>query len=196
MTIAFSLAPVPEPVSPARLSVSQYHAMIASGILTDSDPIELLEGCLITKMPKNPPHSISTGLLLDALLRLLPLGWSLRIQEPITLTESEPEPDAAIVRGARRDYLARHPLPEDIAVVIEVADATLPLDRKWKKRLYAVAGIPVYWVINLQANVIEIYTNPDASGYQAQELFRKTDMVPVIIDGQSYGTIPATDLLP
>lgn len=200
MTLAMApiltLAPTIEAVLPARLSVGQYHAMIESGILTADDSIELLEGCLVNKMPKNPLHSLSTCLILDSLLKLLPSGWLLRVQEPITLTDSEPEPDAAVVRGARRDYLARHPAPSEVALVIEVANTSLSLDRKWKKRLYATAGIPIYWVVNLPENVIESYSEPDSDDYQHQQVYRKADSVPVVIDGQTCGTIAAAELLP
>ena len=76
-----------------RLSVEQYHQMIASGILTDDDPVELLEGLLVAKMPKNPRHRLSTQLTREAIARLLPIGWYVEDQEPLTILDSEPEPD-------------------------------------------------------------------------------------------------------
>jgi hypothetical protein len=125
-----------------RLSVEQYHQMIQLGILTDDDPVELLEGWLVYKMPKNPPHRIATKLTRDALAQILPLGWYVDTQEPITLSDSEPEPDVVIVRGVTQDYFDRHPTDQDIALVAEVADSTLERDRTSRKRLYARAGIP------------------------------------------------------
>src|SRR4051812_24225037 len=88
-----------------RLSISQYHEMVRAGILTDEDPVELLEGWLVTKMPKNSPHRIATGLVQDMLQQIIPPGFYLEIHEPITLSDSEPEPDAVVARGARRDSL-------------------------------------------------------------------------------------------
>lgn len=82
-----------------RLRVDQYHAMIQSGILSGDDPVELLEGWLIVKMPKNPAHRISTHLVRTAIESILPSGWYVDSQEPITLSDSEPEPDVMIVRG-------------------------------------------------------------------------------------------------
>lgn len=108
-----------------RLSVAQYHQMIRSGILTDDDPVELLEGWLVLKMPKNPPHRAATRLMQDALARVVPVGWYVDAQEPITLEDSEPEPDVMIVRGETREYRDRHPGPRDVGAVIEISDTTL-----------------------------------------------------------------------
>lgn len=147
-----------------RLSVPQYHAMITAGILTEEDPIELLEGWLTTKMPKNPSHRLTTQILRDMLAQIIPDGWFVEDQEPVTTENSEPEPDGAIIRGKRRDYLLNHPTPKDVVLVIEVAEATLRQDRTVKKRLYASARIPVYWIVNLVENCIEVYTEPGGMG--------------------------------
>src|SRR5205807_8538091 len=134
---------VPNPAVPDvsihRLTVEQYEAMFEAGILTEADPVELLEGWLVEKMSKNPPHIVATGLLLDVLPRLLPAGWFLNVQDPIATVDSLPEPDAALIRGARRDYLARRPTAVDIALLVEVADTSLEQDRGLKKRAYARA---------------------------------------------------------
>lgn len=92
-----------------QLSVEQYHQMIQTGILTEDDPVELLEGWLIPRMPKNPPHCLSTELAREAIAKLLPSGFFVSGQEPLTTDDSEPEPDVMVVRGARRDYVYRHP---------------------------------------------------------------------------------------
>src|SRR5919106_6095054 len=80
-----------------RFNVDQYHAMIRTGILTEDDPVELLEGWLVTKMPKNPRHGVVTQQTREALARVLPSGWYVNTQEPITTVDSEPEPDIAVV---------------------------------------------------------------------------------------------------
>src|SRR6266404_5283681 len=112
-----------------RLSVEQYHGMIRGGILTDDDPVELLEGWLVTRMPKNPAHRIATRLLQEALEKLIPQGWYAERQEPITTADSEPEPDVAVIRGDTRQYTEEHPGPQNLALVAEVADTTLRRDR-------------------------------------------------------------------
>jgi Uma2 family endonuclease len=183
-----------------RFSVDQYHAMIRAGILTEDDPVELLEGWLVTKMPKNPPHSVVTQLTREALARILPSGWYVDAQEPITTADSEPEPDVVVVRGDRRQYLNRHPGPQDVALVIEVADSTLQRDRSLKKRLYAAAGIPVYWIVNLLDGQIEVYTNPSGPGeqpdYHQQQNYGPADAVPMMIEGREVGRLTVRDLLP
>src|SRR5262249_20113394 len=141
-----SLAPAPrgpvlaEPVRPVhRFSVEQYHRMIEAGILTEDDRVELLEGVIVDKMTHNPPNDGTIGLLQTELLKRLPDGWVLRIQSAITLTDSEPEPDLAVSRGPWRRYLQAHPVPRDLALVVEVADATLAQDQTDKVRSYARA---------------------------------------------------------
>ncbi len=86
-------------------------------------------------MPKNPARRLTTQLVREAVTRILPPGWYVDAQEPITLPDSEPEPDVVLVRGERRHYVDRHPGPEDVALVIEVADATVQRDRTLKQRM-------------------------------------------------------------
>ncbi len=183
-----------------RFSVDQYHAMIRTGILTEDDPVELLEGWLVTKMPKNPRHSVITQLTREVLAHLLPSGWYVDTQEPITTADSEPEPDIVVVRGERRQYLDHHPSPQDVALVVEVADSTLQRDRSLKKRLYAAAGIPVYWIINLLNGQIEVYTDPSGPGeqpnYHQQQTYGPIDTVPLMIEDREVGRLTVRDLLP
>jgi Uma2 family endonuclease len=192
-------APVPdEPVW--RLSVEQYHEMLRAGILQDGDPIELLEGVLVAKMTKYPPHTFSTQLIREALLSLLPAGWFVNDQEPITTLDSEPEPDVAVIRGGRRDFLGRHPGPQDLGLVIEVADTTLRRDRGSKKRLYARAAVREYWIVNLIDRQIEVYTDPtgpaDDPDYRRRRDYRPDEQVPVVVDGAEVGRLSVSDLLP
>jgi len=183
-----------------RLSVEQYHHMIRFGILTDDDPVELLEGWLITKMPKNPPHRLSTQLTREAIARLLPSGWYADAQEPITTEDSEPEPDVVVVRGERRDYRDHHPREYDVTLVVEVADTTLQRDRVLKKRLYARADIPTYWIINLADNQLEVYTEPtgaaEQADYRQRQDYSAADTAPLVLDGVESGRIAVRDLLP
>jgi Uma2 family endonuclease len=145
------------------LSVEQYHAMIDAGILTEDDAVELVEGVLIKRMPKNPRHELVLGLVHDALIRAGWSGYSIRIQSPVTLADGEPEPDVSIVRGDRRAYAVRHPAPADVACVIEVSQTTQAIDRGCKLQGYARAAIALYWVIDPEAQVVEVYTQPSVS---------------------------------
>src|SRR5437870_9941555 len=100
------------------LTVEQYHAMIEAGILTDNDPVELLEGVLVLKSPKTPQHVYAAETAQDVIRRLLPQGWSYQPQVPITMNDGEPEPDGAVIRGTFRDYRAHHPFPADATLII------------------------------------------------------------------------------
>jgi len=182
-----------------RLTVTQYHQMICAGILTEDDPVELLEGWLVTKMPKNPPHTVSTQATGDVLARIVSDGWFVNRQEPITTDDSEPEPDVTVVRGDRRNYRERHPGPNDVGLLVEVAAASLERDRGPKKRLYASAGIPIYWIVNLVEHQVEVYADASAAAgepdYRSRRVYLPDDRVPVILDGCEVGAISAGDIL-
>ncbi len=188
----------PEPV--CRLAVSQYHEMIAAGILADGDPLELLEGWLVPTMVKNPPHATARHFTTKALERVVPSGYYVRSQEPITLEDSEPEPDVALVRGNPEQYARRHPGPQEAAIVVEVADVSLRRDRTTKKRIYARAGIPDYWIINLPERRIEVYGDPTGPGespdYRRREDYAAAAEAPVTIEGREAGRIQVDGLLP
>lgn len=183
-----------------RLSVDEYHDMIRNNILTTEDRVELLDGYLVIKMPQNDPHHSTVQRLTEDLVRLTPSGWRARIQLPITLANSEPEPDGAVVRGDRRSFDHRKPKAADFGVVVEVADSSLALDRREKGRLYAEAGIPVYWIVNLIDQQVEVYTDPDPAAdppaYRARTDYAPGQSVPLVLDGQTVASIPVADLLP
>lgn len=183
-----------------RLSIEQYHAIIQAGILTDDDSVELLEGWLVFKMPKNPPHRATTRLVRTALENILPAGWYVDSQKPITLSNSEPEPDIVVVRGDTRQYLDRHPGAEDIALIIEVSDTTLQRDRTVKKRIYARARIAVYWIVNIVEGLVEVYSQPlvevESSDYSQRLDFGRSAVIPIIIEGREIGAIAVNSLLP
>jgi hypothetical protein len=183
-----------------RFSVAEYHKLIELGILTEDDNLELLDGYLVHKMSRNPPHDSCLHLTLRAFLRVLPAGWSVRIQSAVTLSDSEPEPDIAAVRGDERRYTARHPGSADVGVVVEVSDSTLPGDRDDKGRIYAAAGIPSFWIINLVDRQVEVYTSPSGPaaqpGFSQRSVYRTGDSVPLVLDGTTVAQIAVQDLLP
>lgn len=182
------------------LSVEQYHAMIDAGILTDDDPVELIEGCLTYKMPKNPHHSLAIRLVRKLLEKLLHEGWFVESQDAITLSDSEPEPDIVVARGDEQTFSQRHPGPQDIVLIVEVADATLRRDRGIKKRMYARSNIPVYWIINLVEQVVEVYAAPvplaQPPTYRQHQIYALTDSVPIVIDGKVMGQFNVAEMIP
>jgi Uma2 family endonuclease len=151
-------------------------------------------------MTKYPPHSVSTFETRRMLERLVSANWFVDSQEPITTADSEPEPDVSVVRGHRRDYADRHPGPKDVALLVEVADTSLERDRGWKKRIYAAAGIPCYWIVNLIDGQIEVHTQPSGRGdhadYAVRQVYPRGDRIPVVLDGAEAGAIAVDDLLP
>jgi Uma2 family endonuclease len=181
-----------------RFSVEQYHRMIEAGVLGPGDRAELLEGWIVAKMAHNPPHATALTRLTRKFARLLPDAWVLRIQLPLTTRESEPEPDATVVRGPEDEYEKRHPGPRDVGLVIEISDTTLDQDLGPKLRLYARSRIPCYWVINLVDRRIEVYTEPRGGrspSYQRRQDYAEGDAVPVVIGGDDFGTMAVRDLL-
>jgi Uma2 family endonuclease len=188
----------PEPVR--RFTVDEYHRMIEVGILHSGDPFELLEGWIVPKMTRNPPHDVALVLTEAAIGARLPANWHRRGQSAVTTAESEPEPDLAVVRGRPRDYLNRHPGPQDMGLAIEVADASLQRDRTVKARIYARAAIPVYWIVNVVDRQVEVYADPTGPDpdptYRQRRDYFPGDLVPFVLDGVEMGPIPASDLLP
>jgi len=139
-----------------RFSVEQYHRMIEAGIFAPDERLELIHGELVTMSPINRRHAACCGRI-NYLLERLGRRAMRRIQDPITLADSEPQPDVAIVRWRDDFYLAGHPTPPDIYWIIEVADTTIAYDREVKVPLYLAAGIPEVWLVNLDADCLEIY---------------------------------------
>lgn len=198
-----STLPVPREFQPPlyRLSVRQYHDMLRQGILPDNDKVELIEGVLVQKMGRNPPHRFASQALRDLLPRLLPSGWFVDDQEEIITADSAAEPDIGIFRGTRRSFAeqGRHPGPEDTALVMEVSDTTLAYDASTKKRVYARARIPEYWIVNLVDRRIEVYTEPSGPGeeptYQHRQDYGSGATGPLRLDGCEVGHIAGDDLI-
>src|SRR5687768_2821024 len=140
-----------------RFTVDQYHRLGELGILEDDARVELLEGMIVKMSPIGPPHAYTTQIAHDLIAAQLPSGWTVRMQSPITLERSEPEPDLAIVRGSHADYKRRHPQLAQVGLLIETSDSSLALDRTEKGPIYADAQVPCYWIINLLDRQVEVY---------------------------------------
>jgi hypothetical protein len=173
--------------------------MIETGVLTENDRVELLDGQIVPKMVHNPPHDCCVLLAQTQLLPLVPSSHVVRIQSAITLSTSEPEPDLLVAAGPARRYVRRHPRPNDIELLIEVADSSLSQDREVKGPLYARARIPVFWIVNLIDSCVEVYTQPRAGrspAYRQRQDYTRNDAVPLVIDGREIARIAVRDLLP
>ncbi len=119
-----------------RMTVEQYEAMAASGAIPSSHRVHLINGYLVEKMTQKPPHVIAASLSREELARVTPAGWHIRSAHPVRLPAqaSEPEPNHCVVRGTIVDYAERHPGPDDVALIVEVADTSLADDPRWPPR--------------------------------------------------------------
>lgn len=145
----------------------EYERLVAAGFFNPAERLELIEGELLRMTPQGSTHATAVRLAEEALRSAFGQGFDVRVQMPLALDpDSEPEPDLAVVVGSPRDYRDAH--PRTAVLVVEVADATLAYDRERKARMYAAAGIPEYWVLNLIDRCLEIHRDPagaTGSGY-------------------------------
>ncbi|MBD2775741.1 Uma2 family endonuclease [Iningainema tapete] len=151
-------------------TVDEYHRMIDAGILTTDDKVELLDGRIVQMSPQKPPHAATTQRTCDYLKALLTGKAHVRMQLPITLSTSEPEPDIAVVGIDPGSYADHHPNPTEILLLIEVAYSSLDTDCKEKAPIYAKANIADYWVLDVSDKEAYIYRNPTISGYQSETI--------------------------
>lgn len=182
------------------VTVAEFHRMLADGVFADGDPVELREGYLVTKTGHNTPHNAAVHKLRKRLERAAPPGWETISQLPVTLADSEPEPDGYLFRGDEASLSAHKPVAADVGLVVEVADSSLREDRVYGGRMYARAGIPVYWIVNLIDGLVEVYADPDPAAdppaYRTRTDYRPGQDVPVVLDGQAVGTIAVAELFP
>ena len=164
-----------------QFTVKQFHQMAESGILSENERLELIRGEMIDMSPIGTRHS-GCVLFLSNLLALLLGGLSLiNVQNPVELDEtSEPQPDIALLKPRADFYRTAHPQPEDIFLLIEVADTTIKYDREVKIPLYAEANIPEVWLIDVNQEVIEVYRNPLQGVYQDVQKLVKNQILSIL----------------
>ena len=148
-----------------NFSRQEYEKMIDAGILGEVEHVELVAGRIVQMSPEGPLHAGTIDLCADVLRRLFGPGYTVRVQHPLAVgPDAEPEPDLAIVSGGPREHLGGH--PHDAVLVVEVAESSLDYDRGDKARLYARAGIPEYWIVNLRDRLVEVSLDPTPEGYR------------------------------
>ncbi|MGC8640140.1 MAG: Uma2 family endonuclease, partial [Isosphaeraceae bacterium] len=157
------------------VTVGEYDRMIDAGIIGEDCQVELWDGCVVSKIPKNPRHRVTTRMTAQALEKVIPLGWYVNKEEALVIgPRSKPEPDVAVIRSEFEFDTSRDPTASDCCLVVEVADSSLDDDRGKKLAGYARAAIPVYWIVNLRENQVEVYTDPNviAGCYGSRALYR------------------------
>jgi Uma2 family endonuclease len=178
-----------------KWTVDEVQRMVRAGILSDDEPVELLNGELVYMPPCDPPHAISTTETADLLRTKYGRGFVVREEKPVLASEiSMPEPDVAVVRGKNRELMPRHPGPDNTVLVVEVAWSSQDRDHM-KASIYAAAGFKVYWLLDVAARILEVHTEPTSEGaYRLVQVFKENATVGLPeLPGQS---VTIRDLLP
>ncbi|MEM6770695.1 MAG: Uma2 family endonuclease [Bacteroidota bacterium] len=169
--------------------------MIDAGILTENDQVELIFGEIVEKMSIGKRHGDCVDKLMVYFVLKYGLSHTCRSQNPLIVGDtSEPEPDFAILDKASYEARSGKPMAEDVHLILEVSDTTLEYDRSVKAKLYALGGIPEYWIINLQQDQVEVYLNPDKTTgeYNRLQRFAADDT----FESPFWGGVSVSDLLP
>ncbi|MEH2252177.1 Uma2 family endonuclease [Nostoc sp.] len=155
-----------------KFTVEQYHKMIESGILTEDDRVQLIRGEIIEMSPIGTKHAACVKCLNKLLSSKLRDRILIAIQDPVVLdNNSEPQPDVALLKPRDDFYATAHPQPQDIFLLIEVSDSTVMYDREEKIPLYAEANIIEVWLVDINEQIVEVYQQPTAAGYQLMQKF-------------------------
>jgi Uma2 family endonuclease len=175
-----------------RWTREEYDDLVAQGVLTPDDKVELIEGEIIPRMPQNVPHRVAQSLAALALRRVFADGYYVAEAAPFAAgDDSEPEPDLAVIPGQPRDLMRTGQHPSRAVLVVEISDTTLAFDRRRKARLYARAGIPEYWIDNLRDRVLEVYRDPDTDPHNPADARYLTHFVRR--EGETISPLAAPD---
>lgn len=156
------------------ITADEYERMGEAGVFGADARLELIEGEIYKMSPIGSPHASCVKFLSRLLNRLFNDTMLVSAQDPIRLSDfSEPQPDIALLRWRDDFYRQRHPTPEDVLLVIEVADTTVGTDRAVKIPLYAAAGVAETWIVNLPEEQIEVYAEPFGGAYQIVRTYRR-----------------------
>jgi Uma2 family endonuclease len=197
---------VVSPVEPAQLpplpvrcfTVDEYHRMIDAGVFVRDAHCELLEGWIVVTTVCSPPHATVISLVSIKFRTLLPEEWHLRVRCSITTKDSEPRPDLAVVRGPIRRYLQVHPGLRETGLIVEISDQSTAANRHFKQRVFARARIPEYWIVNLVASTVQVFTQPKsgkAPSFQRQRDYGKDEAVSLVLAEREIAQIPVKELL-
>jgi Uma2 family endonuclease len=160
------------------LTVDDYHRLADAGILGEDDRVELLNGQIVEMTPIGPDHAGTVDALTRLFSQLVGDAAIVRVQNPITLDSgSEPRADLSLLRPRGDAYRRAHPRPADIFLVVEVSDSSIDYDREIKVPLYARAGIPEVWLVDMGADRLETYRSPSADGYATTGIVARGESV-------------------
>ena len=161
-----------------RFTTQEYEQIAAAGVFAEDDRVELLDGEIVEMSPLGPQHSACVDRLNRLLQRRVGDEAIVRVQSPVRLGQhSEPQPDVALLQPRPDFYAHGHPEPEDVLLLIEVADSSLSYDRELKLPLYARAGVAEVWLVGLLPQTIEVFRAPSESGYGERREARRGESV-------------------
>jgi len=184
----------PSPQS-GHYNVEQYLELAECGIISPDDRVELLEGIIVAMAPPSPPLDSSVNRVQYALQRKLSLDVNVRVQSSLVAGDkSAPQPDLAVVPGSPDDYTRRH--PSQAHLVVEVAFSSVLQDRITKAAIYARAGIPCYWIVNIRDRCVEVLRDPDRWKGEYTSVQRLTGSQSLAIDAYPDVLFTADELLP
>lgn len=170
------------PPATRRFTVDEYHRMVAAGILGEDDRVELLDGQIVEMTPIGPAHAGCVKRLNRALSRGLGDAVTISVQDPVVLGDyAAPQADIAVLRARADGYGHRHPQPDDVLLLIEVADTSLDRDRREKIPLYARAGIVETWLVDLPGDGIDVYREPSPEGYHDVRRVTRDGMLTAVL---------------
>jgi Uma2 family endonuclease len=174
-------------VTRRKLDVGEYHRMAEAGILGEDDRVELIEGELVAMAPIGSGHAGTVNALTQLLVTAVAGRAIVAVQNPVRLGGySEPQPDFALLKPRPDAYRSATPTPEDVLLLIEVADTSGRYDRRVKLPLYARHGIPEAWIVDLEERLVEVCREPGADGYAGITSVRPGSMLePALLPGLS-----------
>jgi Uma2 family endonuclease len=159
-----------------RFNVKEYYRMAETGVLPPGVRVELLDGKVIDMSPIGPFHGGVTEYLTEVFAAASKGRWRTRVQNALHLDDhSEPQPDLVLAKPIAESYKRRHPRPEEVYLLIEVSDSTLETDQEDKVPAYGRAGIPEVWIVNLNELTVEIYREPNFTGYGSKTILQAGD---------------------
>ncbi|MBD2441912.1 Uma2 family endonuclease [Dolichospermum sp. FACHB-1091] len=163
-----------------RFTISQYHQMSEAGILSENDKVELINGEIIEMSPIGRRHAACVDRINRLFSNILGIKVIVRVQNPILLNNlSEPEPDIALLKPRADFYESGHPQPQDIFLLIEVADSSIEYDRDVKIPLYASSGITEVWLVDIYQQVITVYRYPSENGYRDIQILSRGEKLSI-----------------
>ena len=181
--------------SSGHFTVERFYALVDCGILTPDDRVELLDGLIVAMPPATPLHDDAVQRIMYALLRRLGFGVIVRGQSGFRIGDaSAPQPDIAVCPGGDSGYERSHPTKAHL--LVEVASSSLAQDRLTKSAIYARAGVPCFWIVNLRDHCVEVYRDPDREKAEYRSVSRVTGSETIVIDDFPDASFEARELLP